>query len=272
MIKLILIVIIPPFIYLIIIKLKFNFDKSSKLIDSYIKPSNLLTTLVGIVIVYMLAYLFYRSHKISAVISILGLIAPRVLNTHVAKKRKREYKIQFREALYNLSSALQVGISLENAFDESIYNLELVFGEKSMIVMEFEIIVNRLKLNHNLEECLLDFNDRVLLEELSVFTELIITCRKKGGNIVELIKGCNMLIAEKISIEEEIETMLSEKKLEQAILLSVPIFLIAILSMSSADFIDPLFTTLDGKIAVTISLILFVISYWASKRIMDIEV
>ena len=276
MFKIILIILIPLglyiFYYVILSKVKNYFDKSSILIVRCIKPSNIIFSLAGIIGIFVVLFLFYRSYKVSIVVSSIGLLAPKLFEQSKEKRRIREYKIQFREALYNLSTLLEVGMSLENSFRESIENLTLVFGEKANIVQEFRCIVGKLDINKSMDMCLIDFKVSMGIDDVDTFVDMLLICRKKGGNIVELLKGCNLIISEKIRIEEEIYTMLSEKRFEQYILLGIPIGLMIILSITSQDFIEPLFITIQGRAAVTISLGLIALSYFISKKIMNIEV
>lgn len=271
--KIVLIMLIPlPLFLMVVLSKHINIVKSSKDIGRYMGLSKIWTLVIGMVFFYGIGFLFYRSNLLSILVSMLGFLIPGMVRSHLKKKRIREYKIQFREALYNLSSAMQAGVSLQNSFSEAINGLELVFGSNAHIVREFKIIVNKLRINYTIEECLVDFNKVFGLEEVDTFIELLRICRRKGGNIVELIKGCDILISEKIRIEEEILTVLSEKKFEQGVLLAVPFILMIVLSLTSREFIAPLFSTVYGRIASTISLMLISISILVTKKIMDIEV
>ena len=80
------------------------------------------------------------------------------------------------------------------------------------------------------------------------------------------------MIGDKIETKNEIETTITAKKFESRVLTVVPIFMVAVLSFSSPDYMAPVFNTVVGAIAMTVAIILFVIAFFISEKIMDIEV
>ena len=79
------------------------------------------------------------------------------------------------------------------------------------------------------------------------------------------------MISEHIEIKQEIETGLSGKKQEQRILSLSPVAMVIFISYMSGDFMEPLFVTSEGRIIMTISLILIGLGVLISNRIMDIQ-
>lgn len=273
MFKVWLVILIPIILYSINEKVvSIKTVKSSIKIGGLFRPSKILIVVSSSLVFFGLGYLFYRDVIISTVISVIGVVVPKGLDTIVKKKKVREYKIQFREALYNLSSVLQAGTSLENSFYDCINNLIFTCGENSMIVAEFKMIVDNQNINKGLENSLALFKARVPIEEIELFVDLVIIARKRGGNIVDLIKSCNILIAEKIRTEEEIRNMIWEKRFEYGVMFLLPIAMITMLSLCAAGYIVSLFTTITGKIAVSIAILLWCLSSILAYYILDIEV
>ncbi|OGO76583.1 MAG: hypothetical protein A2Y23_05295 [Clostridiales bacterium GWB2_37_7] len=102
---------------------------------------------------------------------------------------------------------------------------------------------------------------------------------KKGISVVTLkfhlisaIKSSTDIISDKIEVLNDIRGILAEKKLEQKILSIMPIILILMLSTSAKDFMRPVFTEIIGRLVMTISITLFVIAYFISEKITNIEV
>ena len=78
--------------------------------------------------------------------------------------------------------------------------------------------------------------------------------------------------AEMWQTKNEIETTITAKKFESRVMTVTPIFMVLILSMSSPDYMAPVFNTPIGALVMTVAILLFVISFVISEKIIDIEV
>ena len=56
-----------------------------------------------------------------------------------------------------VSFALNTGYSIENSFAEALQELVMLYGQNAVIVADFNMIVNRIRRNENLEDILDDY-------------------------------------------------------------------------------------------------------------------
>ncbi|WP_432663221.1 type II secretion system F family protein [Wukongibacter baidiensis] len=223
--------------------------------------------------IYIVGFIFYRSYIISALLTPLAILYPKLRTREIIRKRKNELNLQFKEALYALSSSLSAGKSIEMAFKDCLKDLIILYPvPDTYIIREFQYIIIKLDMNETVEDALMDFASRAHMEDVSNFVDVFATSKRTGGNIVEIIKNTSKVIADKIHIKNDIETMLAEKKFEQKLLNIIPIGLILILSSNASDYMEPVFNTTFGRAMMTVSIILLGTAYVISKKIMDIEV
>ncbi len=223
--------------------------------------------------IYFLAFLFYRSHMVSLLLCPLGLLYPGMKRREIAAKRKGELNVQFKELLYSLSSSLSAGKSLESAFRDALKDLAIIYpNPETCIIREVDLIVKRMEMNIPLEDALMDFARRSQLEDIENFADVVGTCKRLGGNLIEAVRNAAGIINEKIEINQEIDTMLAERKLERKILNVLPLVLILILSLSAEDYVAPVYETAAGRLAMTLSAALLAVAYFLSKKIMDLKV
>lgn len=222
--------------------------------------------------VLAVSYMFYRSLLLSLIISPLGLIYLKYRRKQIIAKRKNELNLQFKDLLVSLSSSLAAGKTLEKAFESALSDLYVLYpSDDAYIVRETRIIINRLSLNTTVEEAISDFANRSYIDDIRNFSDVIIICKRTGGNLVEAIKNSSRIISDKIEMEHEIDTLLSSRKFEQKILNVMPIAMIFILSTTAAEYIQPIFTTAMGRVAMTVCLLLLMTAYLVSNKIMDIR-
>lgn len=229
--------------------------------------------IIAAIAIFIVGYVFYQSLVFSALLTPVALFYPKIKTKDIIKKRKEELNLQFKEALYSLSSSLTAGKSIEMAFKDALKDLIILYPDPdTFILKEFQYIIRKLEMNETVESALEDFADRSHIEDIRNFVDVFKTCKRTGGNLVQVMKNTSDIINDKIVIKQEISTILSQRKFEQKVLNLVPIGMIFLLSTSSADFMRPIFTQISGRVVMTIAIVLLVTAYFISKKIMDIEV
>jgi Flp pilus assembly protein TadB len=237
-----------------------------------IKEWFIYSVIAGLLILAV-AYVFYHSLIFSAFLSLTGVLYPGFKKKSIIKKNKTELNIQFKDMLYSLSSSISAGRSIELAFKEVLKDLSIQYPDpETSIIKEVDRIIQKVNMNETVEDALLDFASRAHLEDIDNFVDVFLISKRTGGNIVEIIKNSSNIINDKIEIKMEIETMLAERKFEQKVLNIVPIVMIVILSETSRDYMMPIFTTLAGRASMTLCVILLIVSFLISSKIMDISI
>jgi tight adherence protein B len=73
-------------------------------------------------------------------------------------------------------------------------------------------------------------------------------------------------------VENEIDTMITSKRLEQRIMCIMPFAIVAYLRLTNGTYISGMYGNLPGIIAMTICLIVIAVSGLWGKKIVNIEV
>ena len=228
--------------------------------------------LTGLLFAGVLAYVFYRSFVVFLLLSPAGIIYPLYKKKDLKEKRKSKLLSEFREGITVLSSSLSAGYSFENAMKESESELRLLFGDKSLIVQEFETINHKVSVNVPIETAWTEFADRSDSEDIRNFVQVIRVAKRSGGELTSVIARTADTIGDKIRIEEEIKTITSAKRLEQTIMNFIPVFIVLYIDVTSPGFFDPLYTGVTGRVVMTACLIVYLLAIYLSKRILDIEI
>jgi tight adherence protein B len=233
----------------------------------------LVYTSAAVVFAFVIGFIFYHNVIFSFLLTPFALFYPRIRTKEIIKKRKNELNLQFKEMLYSLSSSLSAGKSVETSFKEVLKDLTVLYpNPDTYIIREAELIVRRIEMNETVESALEDFSQRSHLEDVQNFCDILNTCKRTGGNMIEIIKNTSNIINDKIEIKEEINTLLASKKFEQKVLTAMPILMIVLLSVSAEDYMAPVFDKIVGRIVMTIAIAIIVLGYFLSKKIMNIKV
>lgn len=232
----------------------------------------LLFLLKGVLLVSILGYLFYES------IWGIVILVPFIFLIYTREKRaeqKRQMLVfnkQFLDALTGITSALSVGYSLENSMSEALKELRCVYSEEDLIVKEFQKIVQQVQLNRAVEQVFYDFAIRSGIEDILNFAWILYTVKRTGGDLLKVARATSQNIRDKIEVSQEIQTVVTSKRLESNIMNLVPAGIIAYLKVGCKGFLDPLYHNRAGVFVMTAVLVGYFVAYIVSCKLVQIKV
>ena len=91
--------------------------------------------------------------------------------------------MQFKEAIEGLSSALNVGYSVENAVRETLEELQILYKKEELIVREFRYMVHQLDMNLSIEAILKAFAKRTEDDDRRFEESFVRLIEKMGMNV-----------------------------------------------------------------------------------------
>lgn len=253
------------------------------------KLEKVLTFLVGFVAGAFVGYLFYGglgkdqygnatmvTYVCNVVISgLVGLIAGKMIlpirNKQIVENQKKKLRMQFRDMLEAVSTSLGAGNNVMNSFQSSLHDLSVQYDPDAYILQELRIILNGLENNMQIEDLLENFGERSGIDDITSFANVFRICYRKGGNIRDTIRSTYDIISDKMNINEQIDTVVAGSKMDQNIMIVLPIVLIGVIKMMSPDFAAN-FATVTGVLSTTFAILIFVGAYFVGKSILNIKV
>lgn len=232
----------------------------------------LLDVLATVLVLLMIAQIFYQN-----LISLLFLwpvgipLMKRLLRRH-ENERQRELTIQFKEMLQGMLTALKAGYSPENAFLEARQEMSFLYGKESRISWELDRLAGGMENHIPLETLIDEFAGRSGVEEIRDFSEVFTIARSGGGDMTEIMARTNALIRSRIEVENEIDLLLSSRRMEQIIMDAVPFFIIIYVGTASRGFFDVMYRNAAGIVIMTGCLIVYLFAFALSEKILDIRI
>ncbi len=209
-----------------------------------------------------------------AIPALVGFIFAKIFipmrTKQIIDKQQRVLRKQFRDFLETITTSLGAGNNVVSAFQSAHDDLGTQYDEGSYILNELKIILDGLNNNIAIEDMLMDFGERSGVRDICNFATVFQVCYRKGGNIREVIAKTHAVISKKMEINEEIETMVSGSKMNQYILLVMPIILITLIKTMSPEFSGN-FVTPTGIASTTVAIGCFVGAYLFGQKIMNIK-
>lgn len=188
------------------------------------------------------------------------------------RKQKSVFEKQFQDALQSLQAQLNVGYSMENAVKEVYKDLQIMYKKDTVIVREFTYMVRQLNLNITAEQAWKEFAGRVELPEVDSFVTVFVLSKRNGGDSIAIIKNAIRQLGDKAEVKQEIETVITGKRLEFYVMTLIPFGMILYMRISFPEFMGALYGNLRGIIFMTICLFLYFAAWIWGCRIVEIEV
>ena len=207
--------------------------------------------------------------------SLVGLLAAKfyipIRTEKLQEKSVNKLRIQFRDMLDSLTTSLNAGMNVTDSFINVYEDLKVQYDEDAYIIRELEVILESIRNNIDIEDALMDLGVRSGIDDIKSFANVFKLSYRKGGNIKDIIRNTHEIISEKMEIEEDIKSMVSSNKREQNMMTVMPVGIVGIIKLMSGDF-GANFSTGIGVLSTTIGVVIFVISYFLGKSILDIKV
>lgn len=218
------------------------------------------------------AWLFYRSiPAFFPVCVIVGILLTKKDSRKKAIEDQRKLTLQFGDCLQSVKTSMEAGYSIENAFLESIREMNLLHGSRSFIVEELILLKRGLQMNRPLETLLADLGKRSAASSVREFAEVFGLAKRNGGNVEEVICAFLGMVQNKVRIQEELMVQSAGKKLEQKVMNLMPFLIVGYLEVINKGFFDSLYHNLRGIGIMSGCMAAYVGAYLLGERILEQE-
>ncbi len=220
-----------------------------------------------------IGYLFYRQIFFALLVPLLYKKGEKIAAAYFVHQRKKRLLLEFRDFLFSLSTSFSTGRHLTEAMKEAAVYLKGIYGKNCLMDGELQWMIKAIEeTGESDQKVLLDFSVRTGLEDIVMMAEVYSACRDTGGDMTKAVNKAAGILTEKINLEMDIQTMISQKRFEGRIITVMPIFMIIFLMCMSPDYLMPMYTSTGGRIVMTGALILNVAAYLWMERMTNVEI
>lgn len=234
---------------------------------SLLRPEEFLAVRVLIVIGSgLFLFVVGTSPLINIAVSVLSYWWPVIYMNQKRKKRLNLLSYQLIETLGMMANSMRAGFSFMQA-------MQLVAKEMpAPIGPEFERVVREVGLGVPLDQVLLELTRRLPNKELAVAIQAILSQRKSGGNLAELMEKLEETIRSRVRILEELKTLTAQGKMSSLVITFLPVGLGLYLYFMSPEYFNPIIEHPLGWMLLSIGAISLMIGWFLIRKIIRIEV
>lgn len=200
-------------------------------------------------------------------LTLVGLLG--VPRWYVNRRRKKR-KLAFLEELPNAVDVIVRGVKAGLPLGDC---LQMIASEaKEPVRSEFASIVESQKVGLSLPDAVARLPENVPIQEANFFAIVIAIQSQAGGNLSEALGNLSNVLRERKKMKGKIQAMSMEAKASAGIIGSLPIVVMAIVYLTSPDYISPLFTESTGNIILGVSAFWMFTGVMIMKKMINFEV
>ncbi len=195
-----------------------------------------------------------------------GVMVPILYVSIKRNKRFAKFEEKFPEAIELLVRATRAGHPFATA-------VELIANEApEPIAGEFRKVFEEQKFGMPIRDAMLNLAERMPLVDVKFFVTTVMLQRESGGNLAEILEKLAYVIRERFKIRRQIRVYTAQGRLTMMILMALPPFMVLWLSITSPEFIKPLFYDPLGHLLILAGVIMQTIGYLLIRKIINIKV
>ena len=245
--------------------------------DYTVSPSTLFDHIasffIGFAAGFVVLFIFYKVIPLAVLGgAITGTVYIFVAEQAAIQKRLKKLRVQFYDLLEAMSVAMRAGNPVLKALESSREDLTLIYPGNSDILVELDVIIKKFYNAIPLSESFADFARRSGLEDVASFASIYATIEGKSSRADEIVRETQQIIADKMEIEMEIDTLMTAAKSEVNIMLFMPLVILAVIGYAGAGFMDAIYTEPLGRVMATGGLIVFIISFIMARKFSNVEI
>ncbi len=211
---------------------------------------------------------FFASHS-PAVIGAIGFVGLFGLPRWFISRRRKK---RFEAFLHELPNAVDVIVRGTKSGLPVGECIQVVAREaREPVASEFRRIVETQALGVSLSDAVAKLPERIPLAEANFFAIVIGIQQQSGGALSEALGNLSKVLRGRKTMKGKIKAMSTEAKSSAAIIGSLPIIVITIMSLTSYDYISMLFTHPTGNIILVCSVTWMLTGIFVMKKMINFD-
>jgi tight adherence protein B len=231
------------------------------------RPGEAIAGAIGIAIVAgLLGGLFARNLIVALIVGGVVLLMAAAGVQFVARRERTRFEGQLPDTLNLISTSLRAGYSLLQA-------LEAVGSEApEPTAREFGRAMNETRLGRTPVDALKDVAERMESVDFDWAVLAISIQREVGGNLAEVLQTAAETMMHRNRLRREMKALTAEGRISAIVLGALPLGLFAFLYFTNREYLEPLFQSVPGIIAIVTAILLMLGGAYWMNRIVKIDV
>ena len=200
---------------------------------------------------------------------VFGVASGYLLPKFYLGRRRKRYQAKFLDELPNAVEAIVRGVKSGLPLNDS---MRVVAKEvKEPVKSEFQRVLDQQSVGKSMTEAVQILFDRVPLAEVNFFVVVITVQQQAGGNLSEALTNLSRVLRNRKKMKAKVQAMSSEAKASAGIVGSLPFLVGGLVTLTTPNYMGPLFFTPIGNIWLGIAVLLMAMGLFVMNRMIQID-
>ncbi len=200
------------------------------------------------------------------VFALPALRGPRLMLAVMKARRLKKFNIQLVDALTGMSNALKAGFSIMQSFET------IARDGENPIAQEFGALLQQTRVGVSFSDALTNLQERVGSADLTLVCLAVETARQTGGNLTGIFEQIAATIRERFRIENRIQTLTAQGKLQGIVVGIMPLIIAAALMVVDPGMMLPFLQYTAGIAVMGMVAVLLICGGIIIRKIVRIDV
>lgn len=177
----------------------------------------------------------------AALAFVMGFGLPRFILNGAIARRQKKFTAHFADAMDIIVRGVRTGLPLGDC-------LKIIAHESpDPLGTEFRRVVEGESLGIPIDVCLEQMYERMPISEVNFFATVLNIQKTTGGNLGEALANLSSVLRGRKILREKIKALSAEAKVSSIIIGSLPIIVMALVTIASPDYMNDLYKTPTGQ-------------------------
>lgn len=182
-----------------------------------------------------------------------------------AARRQKKFLEEYPNALDVIVRGMKAGLPLNDCM--AIISREAAEPVRS----EFKVVVEQQQLGMQLSQTVVKMYERMPLPEVNFLAIMLSIQGQSGGNLSEPLGNLSKVVRDRKRMKAKIQAMSMEAKSSAAIIASLPLIVVALIYITTPDYITLLFTERLGNILLAACAVLMLSGVLVMRKMINFD-
>lgn len=197
---------------------------------------------------------------------VLILVLPKKIYGWMRQRRIDKIQQQLPDGLMMVAGSMRAGLGFTPALESLARDIE------PPLAQEFALVLREQRMGVKLEEALENFNQRVPVQDVTLFVSAVGISRDVGGNLAESMASLADTLRRRLIMEGKVKSLTAQGRLQGIVMALMPVGLIGFLSFAYPDTMHEMYHSYIGWAVIAVAAVMEYLGYRMCRKITSIDI
>jgi tight adherence protein B len=210
---------------------------------------------------------FTSGNPLLAIVTlVLILVLPKKIYRWLRQRRINQIQQQLPDGLMMIAGGMRAGLGFIPALESLARDVE------PPLAQEFSLLLREQRMGVKLEEAMQHFNDRVPVQDVTLFVSAVGISREVGGNLAESMASLADTLRRRLIMEGKVNSLTAQGRLQGIVMAMMPVGLIGFLSFAYPHTMHEMYHSYIGWAIISVAAVMEYLGYRMCLKITSIDI